>query len=650
MDHQRYAFRLVPAAVLGIALLVLSVTVEQGRSGEPPRGPDTPAIIHREQPEDTPDVHRPVVPAVIVARSGPVVRDSFVSIQVNVDADGNNIPGDAANEPSIAVDPKNPAKMAIGWRQFATTSNNFRQGGWAYSQDGGQTWTFPGVINQTEFASDPVLDVDADGVFYYYSLQPNRGPGNWACYMYRSFDGGVTWPDEHYAGGGDKAWFVIDKTGGPGNGHIYVGWNPNATCCNGIFNRSLNGGVTFSTAQPLPVNIWSGTLAVGPDGELYLAGATNNGVFWVLKSTNATNPTGAVNFTQSVLINLGGARASGGPNPAGLLGQVWIAVDTSTGPRRGYVYVLASATPLTGNDPLDVMFIRSTDGGMTWSDPVRVNDDLPNNGAFQWFGTMSVSPDGRIDVIWNDTRNSPSVNESELYYAQSSDGGMTWSANVPLSPPFNHFLGYPSQNKLGDYYDMVSDKTGAHIAYAATFNGEQDVYYLRIGTDDCNENGVPDDEDIANGTSEDCDGNGLPDECSPDCNDNGKTDSCEVLFGGANDCNGNLLPDECDPDYDLDGTIDACDPDIDGDGVPNTVDLCPRTLLGFPVKGNGGPMGDINADCRITLEDYDDFRNCFFGGPGEPLIDFICGVIFDADRDGNMDLKDFRWFQLGFGK
>ena len=45
---------------------------------------------------------------------------AFVSYQVNVDANGNNIVGDAANEPSISVDPTDGNKMAIGWRQFDT--------------------------------------------------------------------------------------------------------------------------------------------------------------------------------------------------------------------------------------------------------------------------------------------------------------------------------------------------------------------------------------------------------------------------------------------------------------------------------------------------------------------------------------------------
>src|SRR4029453_7465038 len=61
---------------------------------------------------------------------------SFTSFQANVDANGNNILGDAANECSISVDPTNANKMAIAWRQFNSVTSNFRQGGWGYTTDG----------------------------------------------------------------------------------------------------------------------------------------------------------------------------------------------------------------------------------------------------------------------------------------------------------------------------------------------------------------------------------------------------------------------------------------------------------------------------------------------------------------------------------
>ncbi len=53
------------------------------------------------------------------------------SYQVNVNAAGQNIPNDAANEPSLCIDPQDPRRMAIGWRQFTNINNNFRQAGYA---------------------------------------------------------------------------------------------------------------------------------------------------------------------------------------------------------------------------------------------------------------------------------------------------------------------------------------------------------------------------------------------------------------------------------------------------------------------------------------------------------------------------------------
>jgi hypothetical protein len=187
-----------------------------------------------------------------------------------------------------------------------------------------------------------------------------------------------------------------------------------------------------------------------------------------------------VTWDFSRYVDLGGYLIfGGGPNPGGLLGQAWVAVDNSNGPRRGYVYALATVDRSSNPDPADVMFSRSTDGGLSWSPEMRLNDD-PGTSAYQWFGTMSVAPNGRIDVIWMDTRDDPGGYDSSLYFTCSSDGGLTWTPNERLTESFNPHVGWPQQNKIGDYCHMRSDMTGAHLAWAATFNGEQDVYYSRI--------------------------------------------------------------------------------------------------------------------------------------------------------------------------
>jgi len=116
-------------------------------------------------------------------------------------------------------------------------------------------------------------------------------------------------------------------------------------------------------------------LAVGPDGELYTVGAYSWSNIAVSKSTTAQNPLHSTTWEQSTIVDLKGYLDGWMPvNPAGLLGQAYIDVDISDGEGRGNVYVLASVKRNNG-DPCDVMFARSTDGGTTWDDPVRINTD-----------------------------------------------------------------------------------------------------------------------------------------------------------------------------------------------------------------------------------------------------------------------------------
>jgi hypothetical protein len=148
--------------------------------------------------------------------------------------------------------------------------------------------------------------------------------------------------------------------------------------------------------------------------------------------------------------------------------------------------MLASVVP-PGRSTTDVMFARSTDGGLTFSAPHKVNDDPINPSKWHWFGTFSVAPNGRLDAVWHDTRNAANNTDSQLFYSYSTDAGVSWSTNVAVSNAFNPFEGYPNQSKIGDYITIVSDNTGGDVAYAATFNfnpslgqHEEDVYYVRV--------------------------------------------------------------------------------------------------------------------------------------------------------------------------
>jgi len=403
---------------------------------------------------------------------------NFTSYQVNVNSSGQNIVGDAANEPSIAVDPTNPMKMSIGWRQFNSVSSNFRQAGWGYTTNGGTSWTFPGVLENNVFRSDPVLNADATGRFFYLSLLQSFFDDIW-----RSLDGGQSWTDIANADGGDKQWFTIDNTNSSGHGFQYQIWSTAGNNYGGRqFTRSTDGGVSWLNPINIPNSPVWGTLDVDSNGNLFLGGANmNTGQIWCVRSVNAKNGAVTPTFDQSTPVDLGGSVGfNNSINPAGLVGQISVAVDRSGTSTNNNVYMLASVQPFSAGDGADVMFVRSTDSGQSFSAPVRINDDPVNQSKWHWFGTLSVAPNGRIDVVWLDSRNAANNTDSQLFYSYSADGGNTWSGNVAVSQSFNPYLGYPNQNKMGDYITMVSDNTGGNVAYSATFNQEEDIYFVRV--------------------------------------------------------------------------------------------------------------------------------------------------------------------------
>ena len=452
-----------------VSLLLVSAAFSQ-RVGRKPL-PTEPL----EKYDNSPAVAAPIagISPALVSSLGP-----YTSYQVNVDANGNNRVGDAANEPSLCVDRNNPHRMSIAWRQFSSVASNFREAGFAYTTNGGARWIAPGVLENNVFRSDPVLNSDTAGRFFYLSLVQNFFDDLW-----RSITGGQSWTRVGPADGGDKQWFTIDNSNSSGRGFQYQYWSTDGNNFGGRqFTRSTDGGLTWMNPINIPNSPAWGTLDVDSVGNLFVGGVnlTTNRI-WCVRSTNAKNGGVVPAFDRSTAVNLGGDIVFGEPiNPEGLVGQVFLAVDRSGTSTNDNLYMLASIQPSGFSNGSDVMFVRSTNGGITFSTPRRINDDPVNHAKWHWFGTLSVAPSGRIDVVWYDTRNSPNNVTSQLFYSFSIDGGNTWSPNVAVSNTFNPFIGYPNQSKIGDYITVVSDDDSANVAYSATFNGEEDIYYVRI--------------------------------------------------------------------------------------------------------------------------------------------------------------------------
>ena len=120
---------------------------------------------------------------------------------------------------------------------------------------------------------------------------------------------------------------------------------------------------------------------------------------------------------------------------------------------------------------------------------------------------------------------------------------------------------------------------------------------------DCNENAVPDEVDIALGTSQDCNQNGIPDECDieagseSDCNQNGIPDACDIAFQTSTDANANGIPDECleEGDCNQNGVSDILDillgasADCDADFLPDECEVATNVQL---VQLGLSPLGE----------------------------------------------------------
>ena len=163
------AWHVAPGLLTAISQLLAPAVFSQTVARKPL--PTEPLEKYDNQPPLAAPVFE-ISPA-LVSRLGP-----YTSYQVNVDPSGNNRVGDAANEPSICVDRHNPNRMGIGWRQFNSVASNFREAGFAYTTNGGTRWIAPGVLENNVFRSDPVLNSETAGRFFYLSLLQNFFDGH----------------------------------------------------------------------------------------------------------------------------------------------------------------------------------------------------------------------------------------------------------------------------------------------------------------------------------------------------------------------------------------------------------------------------------------------------------------------------------------
>ena len=332
---------------------------------------------------------------------------------------------------------------------------------------------------------DPVLAFGPNGEIYYSTLAI-AGDGVSIISTCVSKDSAVSWTCAEastiFANSldtQDKDWMAVDVTSSKFRGNVYVAWT-DFTAGNGdfiLFAHSTDGGQTFSAPSALsPIDgsqlVQNAYISVGPNGEVwvsYLDSHFGGSGITVTKSTDggvtfsALEP--AALFTEIAGTQTGGNGVRSDSFPV-------TAVDQN----GTYHLVYAAVTPGQTLDRSDIYYVRSADGGATFSTPVRLNDDATT--TTQWSPAIAATADGRIAVKWWDRRNDP-LNDSltDVYMTVSTDGGATFGKNLRVTD--HNWVFGPSElgSYHGDYDGMAGDAGNFHLSWSDERGSDPDVYY-----------------------------------------------------------------------------------------------------------------------------------------------------------------------------
>jgi hypothetical protein len=449
---------------------------------------------------------------------------------------------DSEVEPQIAVDPTNTAHAVAIWQQ-----DRFRSVGGAralvvsvtYNANDslGATWSTPAAIpgfNSTDPAgaafpryTDPWVSFTPTGDLYASAIALTPGgpfPSHTAVLVVKSTDGGSTWStpttliDTQAPPGtdpidlaNDKEMVTADPTDPTGQ-TVYVVWdridhpsdqqNFNAFHSSGfredaLFSRTTDGGVSWSTPQDLTnfkmnVSALGNEIVVEPDGTVI-------DVFPALGGSNNQPPQAAQNHVAVVRSTDKGVTWSDvitGPAIEQLpvsdpdTGAAVRAGETLTSatvdPSNGNLYVVWADGRFSGFTHDDIAFSMSTDGGLTWSAPIKVNQtptNIPAGNQQAFTPTVAVNSAGTVAVTYYDFRNNTAdpglPTDYWLVHASSNlTNPASWASDEKrlTDTSFNMENAAPTSRGyfLGDYNGLAAAGNNFYALFAQAGSGASD--------------------------------------------------------------------------------------------------------------------------------------------------------------------------------
>jgi hypothetical protein len=444
------------------------------------------------------------------ARSGSYLRSDGIPDPATLACSTSRFP---QNEPSVAIDPRNPSVVVVGANESCTAiASTPVWAGMYRSADGGRTWRaslVPGYPGDTSVAgrrlpgrencfegSDPAQAFDDRGRLFFTFLcfrTLPRGPTPFRDAILVARYGA---DGSRYLGAAlvfssdelnfeDKPAVATDTTSGPFSGSVYVAWSDIIAGCPTVsFARSTDHGATFTNIPETPSTPICGSLAdigVGPEGRVYVAFRSEQDM-WVARSLDGgqpfDDPVHVARFRPFASTDFGGRECG----------------DGLTHCRVPYTYPRFDTYPAIAVDESGIhvawsermpdgqarIMVATSPDGAHFSSAIAVD---PTPVGHQWFPDLA-SAGGMLNLLFYDSRfdagygprippgNLAGGGSSEgavhVMLARSIDGGRRWETTTLTTMPSNPNLELRSGARepfVGDYISISAVKGGGYAVW-----------------------------------------------------------------------------------------------------------------------------------------------------------------------------------------
>ena len=415
------------------------------------------------------------------------------------------LPHVVQSEAAIAV---NGNTVVVGYNDSRDAASS-QLSGLSVSHDGGATFTrlgppSPLATGHGHNFGDPNLVYDQKlGKFFAADLAD--GCGGAGIGVWSSTDGD-TWSAAgcaHSGSADDKPSMAVDNDPTSANyGRLYVSYNNFNVSAGAAEVTHSDDGTSWTSPVDLTTTpfIRSVEVGVGPDGHVFLAALNENGGGL---STGAQNlmfrsTDGGVTWTTPAASLIPGTFQNPGETTCGYFAAMAATSLTNTWRQQGWgnvaigpsgVVMYDYAAHGAATDPGDIFLERSTDNGVTWAAPVKLNTDA--TARAQWMPSLAVTSTGHVVATWYDRRNT-TTSDYQRFGSVSTDNGATWGTDQPVS---DQIIPQPNQADPnvqacyeGDYSHIAPSGNSVFDAWtdgrvSISPNGpQQDVFLDRITT------------------------------------------------------------------------------------------------------------------------------------------------------------------------